>query len=35
MTAEERAAARAFFRDDPLRTEELIGIDLSHWLKPD
>ena len=35
MTAEERAAARAFFREDLLRTEELIGIDLSRWLKPE
>jgi hypothetical protein len=34
LTEEERAAAYAFFRDDILRTQDLVGIDLSRWLKP-
>jgi hypothetical protein len=29
----DRAAATAFFRDDILRTQDLIGRDLSHWLR--
>lgn len=29
----DRAAATAFFRDDILRTQDLIGRDLSHWLQ--
>ena len=33
MTPEERAAAAAFFRDDVLRTQDLIGRDLSAWLR--
>jgi hypothetical protein len=33
MTAEERARARAFLRDDILRTQDLIGRDLSIWLE--
>ena len=34
MTEEERARAAAYFREDVLKTEDLIGIDLSHWLEP-
>jgi hypothetical protein len=34
MTEEERARAAAHFREDVLRTQDLIGIDLSHWLEP-
>jgi hypothetical protein len=34
MTEEEREVAAAFFRDDLLRTQDLIGIDLSRWLRP-
>lgn len=33
MAAEERTRALAFFRDDILRTQELIGRDLSAWLR--
>jgi hypothetical protein len=33
MTPDERAAAAAFFRDDVLRTQDLIGRDLSAWLR--
>jgi hypothetical protein len=33
LTASERAAATAFFRDDILRTQDLIGRDLGHWLE--
>lgn len=35
MTEAERAAAFAFFEEDMRRTQDLIGIDLSHWLRPD
>lgn len=35
MTAEERAGAYAFYRDDILRTQELLDIDLSRWLRPE
>jgi hypothetical protein len=35
MTEEERAGAYAFFRDDILRTQDLAGVDLSRWLRPD
>jgi hypothetical protein len=35
MTEEERAVAYAFFRDDILRTQDLIGMDLSRWLRPE
>ena len=34
MTEEEKAYAYDFFKDDVRRTEDLIGLDLSHWLKP-
>ena len=34
MTEEERAAAGACFRDDVLRTQDLVGVDLSRWLAP-
>jgi GH25 family lysozyme M1 (1,4-beta-N-acetylmuramidase) len=34
MTEEERQVASAFFRDDILRTQDLVGIDLSRWLEP-
>ncbi len=34
MTEEERAAAAACFRDDVLKTQDLVGIDLSRWLRP-
>jgi Sulfotransferase family len=34
MTEEEREVASAFFRDDILKTQDLIGIDLSRWLRP-
>ena len=34
MTEEEWARATAYFRDDVLKTEDLIDIDLSHWLEP-
>jgi hypothetical protein len=33
MAAEERARALAYFRDDILRTQDLIGRDLSAWLR--
>ena len=33
LPATDRAAATAFFRDDILRTQDLIGRDLSHWLR--
>ena len=33
MTPDERRLAAAFFRDDVLRTQELIGRDLSAWLR--
>jgi sulfotransferase family protein len=33
MTPDERRAAAAFFRDDVLRTQDLIGRDLSAWLR--
>jgi hypothetical protein len=32
LPAPDRAAAAAFFRDDILRTQDLIGRDLTHWL---
>jgi hypothetical protein len=32
MTPAERAAAVAIFREDILRTQDLIGRDLSAWL---
>jgi hypothetical protein len=35
MTEEEREVASAFFRDDVLKTQDLVGIDLSRWLRPD
>jgi hypothetical protein len=35
MTAEEKAFASAFFKDDVRRTQDLIGMDLSHWLEPE
>ena len=35
MTEEEREVASTFFRDDILRTQDLVGIDLSRWLRPD
>ena len=34
MTAEEKAFAYDFFRDDVRRTQDLIGMDLAHWLEP-
>jgi hypothetical protein len=34
MTEKERATAYAFFEEDILRTQDLVGIDLSHWLQP-
>jgi Sulfotransferase family len=34
MTEEERDVAAAFFRDDILRTQDLIGMDLARWLTP-
>ena len=34
MTEEERARAAAYFREDVLRTQDLIGVDLSRWLEP-
>lgn len=34
MTEEEREGAAAFFREDILKTQELIGMDLSRWLGP-
>ena len=33
MTPDERRLAAAFFRDDVLRTQDLIGRDLSAWLR--
>ena len=33
MTEEEREVASAFFRDDVLKTQDLVGIDLSRWLR--
>jgi hypothetical protein len=33
MTPDERRLAAAFFRDDVLKTQDLIGRDLSAWLK--
>ena len=35
LTEEERAVAYAFYRDDILRTQDLIGLDLSRWLRPE
>lgn len=35
MTEAERAAAFAFFEEDVRRTQEMVGIDLSHWLRPE
>jgi hypothetical protein len=32
LGAADRAAAAGYFREDILRTQELIGRDLSHWL---
>ncbi len=32
MTPAERAGARRFFDEDIRRTQDLVGIDLSHWL---
>jgi hypothetical protein len=34
LTEEEREVASAFFRDDILRTRDLVGIDLPRWLRP-
>jgi hypothetical protein len=34
MTEEERAGAYAFYKDDILRTQDLLDIDLSRWLRP-
>jgi Sulfotransferase domain len=34
MTEEERARASAYFRDDILKTQDLVGVDLSRWLEP-
>jgi hypothetical protein len=34
MTAEEREKGYAWFEEDLLKTQELIGIDLSRWLRP-
>jgi Sulfotransferase family len=34
MTEEEREKGYAWFEEDLLRTQELIGIDLSRWLRP-
>jgi hypothetical protein len=34
LSEEERERAAAYFRDDILKTQDLIGIDLSHWLEP-
>jgi hypothetical protein len=33
LSAEEKAVAAAFFRDDVLKTQELTGVDLSRWLR--
>ncbi len=33
LSAADRKAATDFFRDDILRTQDLIGRDLSHWLR--
>ena len=33
MTEEEREVAAAFFREDVLRTQDFVGVDLSHWLR--
>ena len=33
MSEADRRLARDFFRDDILRTQDLIGRDLSHWLE--
>jgi hypothetical protein len=35
MTDEERVRAYAYFREDILRTQSLIGMDLGAWLQPD
>jgi Sulfotransferase family len=35
MTEEERALGYAFFRDDILRTQDLVDLDLSRWLRPE
>jgi Sulfotransferase domain len=34
MSEEERARASAYFRDDILKTQDLVGVDLSRWLEP-
>lgn len=34
ITEEERAGAFEFYRDDILRTQDLLDIDLSRWLQP-
>jgi hypothetical protein len=34
MTKQERDTAYAFFEEDTIKAQELLGIDLSHWLKP-
>ncbi len=34
LSPEDRATATVAFRDDILRTQDLIGRDLSHWLAP-
>jgi hypothetical protein len=33
MSEADRRLARDFFREDILRTQDLIGRDLSHWLE--
>jgi Sulfotransferase domain len=35
LSAEERERAAVYFRDDILKTQDLIGLDLSHWLRPE
>ena len=34
LTPEERELGYQFFEEDIRRTQELIGVDLSRWLKP-
>lgn len=35
LSDEEREIAATYFRDDVLKTQDLIGIDLSRWLRPE
>ena len=35
MTPEEREVAYDFFKEDILRTQDLVGMDLSRWLRPE